>query len=226
VGLGARDTLRLEAGLPLYGHELGADQEGRDIPIFACPLAKTTVSFSPLKEEFVGRAALQRQHEEFKEFLLHDEAPRSVLPRIIRPFAMAEKGIARAGAKVLPAAGRNITGYVTSGTMVPYWKTAGGKLATRFTDEVGMRAIGLALVDSRLGVGQPIRVEVRGRAAEAVLVPFHLRSEAAPYARPVLHDSPEAKGPAAPAAPTLDKVQMLLDMAAENTIWRQRNAST
>ncbi|RPI60540.1 MAG: glycine cleavage system protein T, partial [Planctomycetaceae bacterium] len=35
VGLGARDTLRLEAGLPLYGHELGVDVEGKEIPIFA-----------------------------------------------------------------------------------------------------------------------------------------------------------------------------------------------
>ena len=33
-GLGARDTLRLEAALPLYGHELGMDPDGREIPIY------------------------------------------------------------------------------------------------------------------------------------------------------------------------------------------------
>ena len=39
AGLGARDTLRMEACLPLYGHEMGADPEGKEIPVFAVPLA-------------------------------------------------------------------------------------------------------------------------------------------------------------------------------------------
>ena len=222
VGLGARDTLRLEAGLPLYGHELGIDPEGREIPIFACPLAKTAVSFSPLKGEFIGRAALQRQHEEFKRVLQHDQAPREVLPRVTMPIAMLGKSIARAGAKVLSADGKEVAGYVTSGTMVPYWKTQGEGLAVQLTDQTGLRAIGLAMVDSRLRAGQPIQVEVRGRRAEAVIVPFHMRSDAPPYARPILQGPIEAPRPAAPPAPTPAKVHRLLDMAAENTIWRQR----
>jgi len=222
VGLGARDTLRLEAGLPLYGHELGVDPEGREIPIFACPLAKTAVSFSPLKGEFIGRAALQRQHEEFKRILQHDPGPREVLPRLIMPIAVLGKAIARAGAKVLAAGGKEVVGYVTSGTMVPYWKTQGERLAAQLTGETALRAIGLAMVDSRLRAGRPIQVEVRGRAAEAVIVPFHLRSDAPPYARPVLHGALETKGPAAPPVPMLGKVHRLLDMAAEDTVWRQR----
>jgi aminomethyltransferase len=180
VGLGARDTLRLEAGLPLYGHELGIDPEGNEIPIFACALAKTAVSFSPHKGEFIGRAALQRQHEELKRTLEHGPSPGEVLPRRIMPIAMIGKFIARAGARVLSADGKQTIGYVTSGTMVPHWKMQGEKLAAHFTDETGMRAIGLAMVDSRLHGGQPIQVEIRGRAAQAVIVPFHPRSEAPP----------------------------------------------
>jgi aminomethyltransferase len=221
VGLGARDTLRLEAGLPLYGHELGVDPEGNEIPIFACPLARTAVSFSPRKGEFVGRAALQRQHEEFKKILLQEDSPRTVLPRLIRPFALVDKGIARAEAKVL-SDDMGVVGYVTSGTMVPYWKMEGEKVTARFTGEVGMRAIGLAMVDSRLQEGSTVQVEIRGRPAQAVLVPFHQRSEAPPYVRPILHDSLEIRGPPAPQGPILVRVHRLLDMTAENTIWRQR----
>ena len=54
IGLGARDTLRLEAGMPLYGHEIDATHN----PIEA-GLA-FGVSFHAEKGDWIGRAALER----------------------------------------------------------------------------------------------------------------------------------------------------------------------
>lgn len=218
VGLGARDTLRLEAGLPLYGHELGKDPAGRDIPIFACPLARFAVSLSALKGDFIGRAPLTRQWEAFKGIQQEDYRLLPDLPQRIVPFALTGKGIARAGFPVFRG-GREI-GFVTSGTMVPYLKTEGAGLSTRFTGEREMRAIGLMLVDSRLKKGDPIEIEIRGSRVEAVVVPYHLRSETPPYAMPILPRPAEVPGKP-PAGAWQEKAFDLLTKAVRNTLWRQ-----
>ncbi|MHB8909269.1 MAG: glycine cleavage system aminomethyltransferase GcvT [Syntrophales bacterium] len=218
VGLGARDTLRLEAGLPLYGHELGKDPAGAEIPLFASPLARFAVSFSPLKDDFVGRKALAAQFAALKMIRDEDYSSRADLPRIVMPFALRGKGVARAGFRVFRDGEE--AGFVTSGTMVPYWKTDGAGLSTRFTDGREMRAIGLMLADSRLKKDDGVEIEIRGSRVPAVVVPYHLRSDAPPHAMPILpHRGAVCPIPA--AGPWQEKACTLLKRALGNNRWRQ-----
>ena len=221
VGLGARDTLRLETGLPLYGHELGRDPSGREIPIFACGLAKFAVSFSPLKGDFVGKAALKKQFEAFKRIIYRDYSFVEDLPRIIMPVAATGKGIARPGDRVF-ASDKHV-GYVTSGTMVPYFKYVGEGLQSVLTEEKQMRSICLALVDSDIVEGDQLEIEIRGKRTDAVVVPYHLRSEAPPYARPTAYDNIfKEKESVSTANDLRTKALTLLGKTVDNTLWRQR----
>jgi aminomethyltransferase len=97
IGLGARDTLRLEAGMPLYGNELG-----RDTTPYEAGLGRVVKLGK--EGDFVGRAALERAVA---------DGPRKKLVGL----AVRGRGIARHGYELF-ADGRR-TGVVTSGTLSP-----------------------------------------------------------------------------------------------------------
>ena len=97
VGLGARDTLRLEAGMPLYGNELSPDTTPFEAGLGrVVKLAK--------EGDFVGRAALEKASA---------EGPRKLLVGLV----VRGRGIARHGYDVF--AGDRRIGVVTSGTQSP-----------------------------------------------------------------------------------------------------------
>jgi aminomethyltransferase len=99
-GLGARNTLRLEGKLPLYGHEISDT-----INVWEAGLDR----FCKLeKPEFIGRAALEK-------------AKAAGVKRTLVGLEMSERGIARDGYKVLDGRGREI-GFVTSGSPAPFLK--------------------------------------------------------------------------------------------------------
>ena len=99
-GLGARNTLRLEAKLPLYGHEISDT-----INVWEAGLDRF---IKMEKAEFIGRAALEK-------------AKAAGVERTLVGLEMVERGIARDGYKVLDEMGKEV-GYVTSGSPAPFLK--------------------------------------------------------------------------------------------------------
>jgi aminomethyltransferase len=222
VGLGARDTLRLEAGLPLYGHELGFDPQGIEIPIYAVPsAARLAMSFSRLKGQFIGRDILKRQFEEVTARESGKPLPpkeRQLVPKRIFPITITGQGIARQGYEVFVK--EELMGHVTSGTMVPYWVFSDRGILSEPTDEKKMRSIALAYIHSDLKEGQRIEILHRGKKFEGVIVERHLSTEAPPYAHPILIEEP--KKIHVPTGTLKDLSERLILRVAENTQWRQR----
>ena len=218
AGLGARDTLRLEAGLPLYGHEMGLAPDGTEIPIFAVPLAKFAVSFSEQKGDFIGRAPLEKQFAAFKKIMSRDFSDLSVLPRRIVPITLLDRGIMRAGMPVYR--GDELIGYVTSGTMVPYYRHEGKGLDTVILDDTANRAIGLAYLSSDILEDDVVTVDVRGRRLKAVIPPYHMRVDAPPFARPIIY-RPDEEDTAAASGDRAPKALDLISRAIDNHVWRQ-----
>lgn len=97
AGLGARDTLRFEACLPLYGQELNADISPLEVGMgFAVKLNK--------EKDFIGKQALREQKE-------------TGLKRNLIGLEMIDKGIPRHGYPVF-LNGKKI-GFITTGTQSP-----------------------------------------------------------------------------------------------------------
>jgi len=94
IGLGARDTLRLEARLMLYGNDIDETTNPIEAGI------GWTVKLDT-KGDFIGRAALERVKQ-------------SGLPRKLVGFEMTGRGIARHGYPIVDRAGKTV-GQVTSG---------------------------------------------------------------------------------------------------------------
>ena len=218
AGLGARDTLRMEASFPLYGHEMGTAPDGTEIPIFAVPLAKFAVSFSAQKGDFIGRAALERQHRAFVRYMDRDFSDLSPLPRRIAPIALLDRGVMRAGMEIYQ--GDKLVGWVTSGTMVPYFKTQGQGLSTVILEASGKRAIGLCYIDSDVLVDDTVEVDIRGKRLKAVIPARHMSVGAPPFARPLLYGEQEEVRTVAGGDRT-GKALALLHKAIENHVWRQ-----
>jgi len=224
VGLGARDTLRLEAGFPLYGHELGSDVEGKEIPVFALPAARFAVSFSRLKGKSIGREALMKQFQEVKlrqEGQLDTPKERLLVPRTIFPMSISGGGIARAGCPVYVDG--SLVGNVTSGTVIPYWQAEGTGVKARPGSEPLRRSICLAYLDADLRDGQKTQVMIRDKTAEGVIVRRHIGGEAAPYARPLLLEEPEITTATKTVESLANLAKSLVSKAGDNTLWRQKN---
>lgn len=100
AGLGARDTLRLEAGLMLYGNDMDENTTPLEVPL------KWTVKFE--KNGFIGKKALINQQ----------------INRKLVGFEVLEKRVARHGNEVLMNSKK--IGFVTSGTFSPTLKKSIG----------------------------------------------------------------------------------------------------
>jgi aminomethyltransferase len=147
VGLGARDTLRLEAGMPLYGNELDRDtypDEARLDRVVKLDKAGG----------FVGREALATARA---------AGPRKLLVGLV----LREPGVARHGNPILgpdasPDAPGEPIGAITSGSHAP---TLGSSLAMGYVPP------------ALAAPGTMVRVGIRSStpAAEVVAMPFHRR---------------------------------------------------
>jgi aminomethyltransferase len=131
-GLGARNTLRLEAQMALYGHEIS-----EKINVWEAGLDR----FCKMeKGDFVGRGALEK-------------ARTAGVRRTLVGLEMIDRGIARDDYKVFDGSGREI-GYVTSGSPAPFLKK---NIALAYVPPESAAIGGTLLVEVR---GQKLKAQV------------------------------------------------------------------
>jgi len=106
------------------------------------------------------------------------------VPYVVRRVAVLDAAAAAPGQNPVRQGHRvylddEPVGWITSGTVVPFWRRGGG--GPEGEDPAGRRAIAMAYVDARLASASPaVRLAVdkgRGLRVPAVLVPTHLRVE-------------------------------------------------
>ncbi len=98
-GLGARDTLRLEAGMPLYGHEMDEKTNPYEAGL------GWTIDLKDEQRQFVGKTALLEKKPTFQTL----------------GIVLKEKGVLRSGYKIETKSGE---GFITSGTFSPSMQCA------------------------------------------------------------------------------------------------------
>ncbi|GAA2099864.1 glycine cleavage system aminomethyltransferase GcvT [Streptomyces albiaxialis] len=148
-GLSCRDTLRLEAGMPLYGHELSTE-----LTPFDAGLGRT-VKFEKTTNDgrFVGRAPLEEAARRA------ETAP----PRKLVGLVAEGRRVPRAGYPVVSTADGSVIGEVTSGAPSP---TLGKPIAMAYVDA------------AHAAPGTPgVAVDIRGshEPYEVVALPFYSR---------------------------------------------------
>jgi len=137
IGLGARDVLRLEAGMALFGHEIAEDTNPREAGI------EFALALTPEKGDFVGRAGLERLGREKRARLVGITTPGPRVPRQgLELFDPARPG---SGA----------VGRVVSGGVSP---TLGTNIGSAFV-RLGLDREGVELELDVRGKRQPARVQ-------------------------------------------------------------------
>ena len=147
AGLGARDTLRLEAGMNLYGNDMDEDHHPLESGL------AWTVAFEPGGRDFIGREAL--------------ETVRRTGSREFVGLLLEERGVLRSHQKVVVAGtGNGVPGSAASGPL-PTGEVTSGTFSPTLNRSIALARVPVTAATS-------VQVEIRGKlhAASIVKPPF------------------------------------------------------